>query len=63
MADKSFAELYEQRYGVAADPADNEQPLAEGVARIINRRVVRQFEDRAIPTAERAAGPRSLMLL
>jgi nitroreductase/FMN reductase [NAD(P)H] len=51
MADKSFADLYEQRYGIAADPADNEQPLAEGVARIINRRVVRQFEDRTIPAA------------
>ncbi|MFT5173653.1 MAG: FMN reductase [NAD(P)H] [Gammaproteobacteria bacterium] len=51
MADKSFAELYEQRYGVAADASSGDLPLADGVARIINRRVVRQFEDRAIPAA------------
>ena len=51
MADKSFAELYEQRYGVAADASSAELALADGVARIINRRVVRQFEARAIPAA------------
>jgi len=51
MADQSFAELYEQRYGVAPDSTTDEHPLADGVARIINRRVVRQFEDRAIPPA------------
>lgn len=51
MADKTFAEFYEQRYGTAAAICADEHPLAEGIARIINRRVVRQFEDRSIPTA------------
>jgi nitroreductase/FMN reductase [NAD(P)H] len=51
MADKTFAELYEQRYGIAADTSSSEYPLADGVARILNRRVVRQFENRAIAEA------------
>lgn len=50
MADKSFTELYEQRYGLPAAASADEHPLAEGVARIINRRVVRQFENRSIPS-------------
>ena len=49
--DKNFAELYEQRYGMAPDAASSDYPLAVGVARILNRRVVRQFDKRAIPAA------------
>lgn len=49
--DKTFAELYEQRYGMPADADSAALPLADGVARILNRRVVRQFEKRAISDA------------
>ncbi|MEM7404833.1 MAG: nitroreductase family protein [Pseudomonadota bacterium] len=48
MTETSFAALYEQRYGLAAPEDSADQAIADGVARIVNRRTIRQFEDRPI---------------
>lgn len=48
METKTFAELWQQRYGTDM-PEEMEGPVAPGVARIINRRVVRQLKADPIP--------------
>lgn len=50
MTDKTFADLYEQRYGLPL-PADLDGPIAPAVARILDRRTVRQMESTAIEPA------------
>jgi FMN reductase [NAD(P)H] len=50
MTDRTFGELYEQRYGTPV-PADLDGPVAPGVARILDRRVVRQLESTPIEPA------------
>lgn len=49
MTRRSFGELFDQRYGLAPEDSAEALPIADGVHRILNRRTVRQFEDRAIP--------------
>ena len=51
MSSKSFAELHQQRYGVAADDEAAALALTDGVARILDRRTIRQFEDKPISEA------------
>ena len=46
MAEKTFAELQQQRYGLTT--TDTDLPVASGTAQIINRRTIRQFEDRPV---------------
>lgn len=48
MSEHSFTSLHEQRYGTEAQAGD---AVPSGVARIIGRRTVRQFEDRPIDEA------------
>jgi FMN reductase [NAD(P)H] len=50
VSEQSFSELYQQRYGVPL-PTELDGPIEPGVARIINRRVVRQLQDTPVPEA------------
>ena len=51
MADMNIADLFQQRYGVAPDTPSEDAPASEGIARILNRRTVRQFTDQPITEA------------
>ena len=44
----NYTELHEQRYGVDPDPALDAPQIADGAARILNRRTIRQFSDQKI---------------
>jgi FMN reductase [NAD(P)H] len=48
---KTFSELHDQRYGLEPSIDDVDGDMASGVAQIVNRRTIRQFEDRPIPEA------------
>jgi nitroreductase len=51
MSSNDFSKLYQQRYGIAADVEAATLAVADGTAGVINRRTVRQFEDKPISEA------------
>ncbi len=51
MADTNLADLFQQRYGEAPDIDADAAPASEGVARILNRRTIRQFTEEPVSEA------------
>ena len=51
MADTQLADLFQQRYGDAPGTTGDDSPASEGVARILNRRTIRQFTEQPVSEA------------
>ena len=51
MADTQLADLFQQRYGDAPGTTGDGSPASEGVARILNRRTIRQFTEQPVSEA------------
>ena len=51
MADTQLADLFQQRYGDTTGTPHDGAPASDGVARILNRRTIRQFTEQPVPEA------------